>query len=129
ETMPRCMQAFSDGIKRVERPTEVKRPSFGGVLRMLACAWGLVGSAGPCAARAEPPTAEPWFSVEAHEDPCVALEALRQEVDALLVGTPPQHVRVRARAQNRGWILELWHATGQYALREFPVLPKNCGER
>jgi len=80
-------------------------------------------------AQADESTAAPWLGIETHGDTCIAASTLRQEIERLLEGRRPARVTVRARASGEGWIIELWHANGQRAVRVLPVLPDSCEER
>jgi hypothetical protein len=71
----------------------------------------------------------PWLQTDARADSCVDGPALVQEVERILDRKPTEGMRVKARARGRGWRVEMWHAAGQYAVREFPVLPDACDVR
>jgi hypothetical protein len=88
-----------------------------------------VGSPRACVAQAETHASEPWLRIEAAGDPCVDADDLRREIEQLLDAKRPSRVVARAWASGVGWNIELRHATGQTALRAFPVLPDACAER
>lgn len=70
-----------------------------------------------------------WLQIDARADRCVDGSALVREVERILDRKPQDRVRVEARARGRGWVVEMWHTAGQYALREFAVLPEECDVR
>lgn len=107
-----------------------RRTFLSGVLAALASLLALLFSAGLCGAQTEVTRAsEPWLRIDARGDACLAVLDVRREIERLLEGRRPTRIAVRARAQGRGWSIELWHADGQYALRELPVLPDDCQQR
>ena len=69
------------------------------------------------------------MQIDARADSCVNGPALLREVEAILDRKPHERVRVEARAVGRGWLVEMWHAAGHYARREFAVLPDDCEVR
>jgi hypothetical protein len=109
--------------------TERGRALARGVGSALRVALLLVGSVQPCRAETGDDDALPWLRIEAAGDHCVDSEALMGQIQHLLDDRPPAHVAARARSSGQGWIIELRHATGQVAQREFPVLPNDCAER
>jgi hypothetical protein len=86
-----------------------------------------VGSQGVVLAKEpKPRVALPWLRIGGQADSCVPEHDLVREVERILAEKPRDGVRVEASARGRGWVVEMWHAAGQYAVREFPVLPEEC---
>ncbi|MET0283810.1 MAG: hypothetical protein ABW352_05050 [Polyangiales bacterium] len=72
---------------------------------------------------------QPWLTVDARADACIAADELEREVGKLLAGERPAGVSVVAAADAAGWTLELRHADGQRALRVLKELPAACDAR
>ena len=128
-TVPGCREARSVRLEALSGwPSRGERALAGGV-GALVCVLLCVCAASLCRAQVEAGVPGPWLHIDAAGDRCLASDDLRTEIERLLDGRRPARVTARARASGGGWTLELRHATGQLALREFPVLPADCTER